>query len=307
MEKGAASESAMRGDGIRESAAPADALRIRNLSHRYGRRVALDAVNLAVPAGRVCGLLGRNGAGKTTLLNIVSTAMRPQTGEVLVFGRRASERPGVLSRMCLVREYGMFPSGARLSDLLYGCSRAFPAWDRAYARRAVEMFELDTKKSYKQLSRGMESSLGLVIGLASRAELTMFDEPSLGLDAAMRERFYDELHREARSSGRTMLVSTHLIDEVSRVFQDVAILDRGRVSQHRELQALLDGYLQLTGSRADVEQAARGHRVIHMEALDDGRTRFVAEWDGSPAPGGVEAERPSLQRLFVYLTEEEGA
>jgi len=280
----------------------APALEVTGLTHRYGKRVALDNVYMKLPPGKIYGLLGRNGAGKTTLLNIVSASLFASSGRVTLFGMNAFERPAVLSKLCYVREKPMVPPGARLRDVLYGCAQIYPNWDDAYALQVARMFDLDLSKKYKQLSRGMESSLGLVIGLASRAELTVFDEPSLGLDAAAREHFYDELQRDVRANPRTAIVSTHLIDEVTRLFEDVIIINHGRVLRYEPLQTLMGGYIMLTGNRFDVEDLTRGRRVLHTDELGE-TVRAITEWDGSAPPANVTAEPVPLQRLFVYLTE----
>ncbi len=222
------------------------ALELEALSHRYGRHVALDSLNLKLPAGRIYGLLGRNGAGKTTLLNIMSSAIFASSGKILLEGKTPHEHVSALKTLCFIREKGMFPPAIRVHQVMQICSHLYPNWDMDYANRLLERFQLNPKKKYKQLSRGMESSLGLIVGLASRAPLTAFDEPSLGLDAVAREAFYDELIHDIERYPRTVIISTHLIDEVSKLFEEVIIIDKGRILTYEPMSLPISCSTELT-------------------------------------------------------------
>ena len=145
------------------------ALELKELTYRYGKNTALDDVRLQLPAGHIYGLLGRNGAGKTTLLNVLSATLFPQKGEALIFGHKAFERVETLKRLCVVREKTAYPKNLRVQDALFACAGLYPNWDQNYAEELLDRFELPPKKRFRQLSRGMESALGLVIGLAAGA------------------------------------------------------------------------------------------------------------------------------------------
>jgi ABC-2 type transport system ATP-binding protein len=278
------------------------ALEISGLTHKYNKLTALDGVSLALAPNRIYGLLGRNGSGKTTLLNIISKSLFPKAGRVVMFGAEAFERPSVLRKLCYVREKNMAPPGARARDILMGCRQAYPNWDEKYARNLIDMFSLNISKKYKQLSRGMESTLGLIIGLASRAELTVFDEPSLGLDPAARGLFYDEVRRDIDKYPRTALISTHLIDEVSRLFDEVVIIDKGRILAVSTVETLLSGYISLTGPLNLIEGAMSGLRILRTDELG-GAARVISEWDGRALPGGLIVDSAPLQNVFVHMTE----
>lgn len=280
------------------------ALELKGLTHRYGKHVALDNMSFQLEPGRIYGLLGRNGAGKTTLLNILSAAIFPTSGEALIFGERAHEHLAALKRLCFVREKGMYPPSIRVSEVLKSCEALYPNWDKEYVQRLVQRFGLNSKKRYKQLSRGMESSLGLIIGLASRAPLTIFDEPSLGLDAAAREHFYDELLHDLEQFPRTVIISTHLIDEVARIFEEVVIVDKGRLVVHEPTEELLGRAHQITGPAEKAEQAAKNLKVLHRDSLAGVAVISAVGEDIEEVPG-VTVEPLPLQKLFVYMTEEE--
>ena len=280
----------------------APALELKGLTHRYGKTVALNNVDLRLPAGHIYGLLGRNGAGKTTLLNVLSATLFPQAGEALIFGHKAFEHVRTLERLCVVREKTAYPKNLRVRDALYACSGLYPNWNADYAESLLEMFELSPTKRFRQLSRGMESSLGLVIGLASRADLTIFDEPSLGLDAVARERFYEALLHDFADHPRTLVISTHLIDEAASVIDHVVIIDKGRVLLESPLERLREGAITLTGAPEDVRQAIAGREVLHEDAIGGVMVAAIyADADEDFAP--LRVDPLPLQKLFVYLTE----
>jgi ABC-2 type transport system ATP-binding protein len=282
------------------------AVELRGLSHAYGRHLALDDVNLSLVPGKIYGLLGRNGAGKTTLINILSACMFAGRGQALVYGKTVHEHADVIKRICVVREKAKFTPTLSIQGALKLCARLYPNWDDAYARKLLKLFDLNPKKRVKQLSRGMESSLGLTIGLASRADVTVFDEPSLGLDAVARENFYDQLIHEMEDHPRTIIISTHLIDEVSRVFEEVVIIDKGKVLRQEHLPSLLSAAVTLTGTREDVTRLTQGKRVLHSDELGGMTIVSVLREEGDAFPG-VQVEPLPLQKLFVYLTEGEAA
>jgi len=272
------------------------------LSYTYGRHKALDRVSLQLPPNRIYGLLGKNGAGKTTLLNLISAAMPVKKGKLKLFGQSPFENQAALRNLCFIREKNMYPAGAKARHLLAAAAAAYPHWDQEYAMKLAAMFHLDLNKRYKQLSRGMESALGLVIGLASRAELTMFDEPSLGLDASARELFYAEVRRDFREHPRTFILSTHLIDEGAELFDDAVILDRGQVLLHENVQTLLQEHVMLVGSAEELA-LCRGVRVIHQGVTPEDEPMLVGRMSAGFDPGSAQVREISLQKLFVYLTE----
>ena len=180
----------------------APAICVRSLTRRFGRAVALDELTFSVASGQAVGLLGRNGAGKSTLLRILSGQLRQSGGEAELMG--APVGVDTLGRLCLIGDTPDFGGLKNAASFLAVCRSLFPAWQQEEAARLVPLFDLPLKKPLKGYSRGMQTALLLCAGLASGAELTVFDEPSLGLDAVMRERFYGavvEAHQErARSA-----------------------------------------------------------------------------------------------------------
>jgi ABC-2 type transport system ATP-binding protein len=175
------------------------------LGRRYRGQVALDDVSLTVGPGTVTGLLGRNGAGKTTLMRIVTGQEFPTSGAVRVFGEAPAENDAVLRRMVLVREEQAYPD-IRVCHAIRAASWFYPTWSEGLARQLLADFDLPPRRQIRKLSRGMRSAVGIVIGLAARAELTLFDEPYAGLDAVARQLFYDRLLAEIATTIRRVTI-----------------------------------------------------------------------------------------------------
>lgn len=201
----------------------------RNLSKRYKDVNALEDVNLSLAANRIYGLLGRNGAGKTTLMSILTAQAFATSGDALVFGKAAYENDAVLSRICFIRESQKYPDDFQPRHAFRSAALFYKNWDQGFAELLAEEFQLPMKRRIKKLSRGQLSAVGVIIGLASRAELTFFDEPYLGLDAVARQLFYDRLVQDYAEFPRTIILSSHLIDEVANLLEHVVVIDRGRI------------------------------------------------------------------------------
>jgi ABC-2 type transport system ATP-binding protein len=233
---------------------------VTGLTRRYRDNLALDEVSLEVEAGSIVGLLGRNGAGKTTLLRILAGHEFPSSGEVLVHGARPAENEAVLRRMAFVREDQAYPD-FKVRHALRAASWFYPRWSPALADGLLADFGLPAGRPVKKLSRGMRSALGIVIGLAARSELTMFDEPCAGLDAVARQIFYDRLLAEYADHPRTILLSTHLIDEAAGLLERVVVIDRGRVVLTADADDLRGVATAVTGPVLAVEEFTAGRAV----------------------------------------------
>jgi ABC-2 type transport system ATP-binding protein len=233
---------------------------VQNLSIHFEDTRAVDDVSFSIPGGTICGLLGRNGAGKSTLLSALAAFREPTSGEIRIGGLDPYEHPLAVADICLIREGGDFIGSMKVDAALALVGDLRPTWDRAYADRLVDRFELPRRKKVDALSRGMRSALAVSVGLASRASLTMFDEPHLGMDAAARYAFYDELLADYLAHPRTILLSTHLIDEVASILEDVIIIDHGRLLLHEPVAELSGRGAEIIGSVAAVDAFTREAR-----------------------------------------------
>src|SRR6201992_651617 len=236
------------------------AISVAGLTRRYRDQVALDDVSVELEAGSITGLLGRNGAGKNTLLRILAGQEFPSPGSVRVLGQPPAENEPVLRRMVFVREDQAYPD-IKVGHALRAASWFYPNWDARRAGSLAADFGLRPKKAVKKLSRGMRSALGITIGLAARAEVTLFDEPYAGLDAVARQIFYDRLLAEYAERPRTVLLSTHLIDEAAALFERVVVLDQGRVVLEAAADGLRGGATTVSGPVLAVEASPAGGPV----------------------------------------------
>ena len=207
-----------------------NAVEIGNLSRAFGAKHALDRVTLDIPTGTVLGLVGENGAGKTTLIRHVLGLLRAQSGSVRVFGRDPVREPvEVLSRIGYLSEEPDMPGWMRVHQLLRYVAGFYPAWDFDYAERLRKDFALDPNKRVKDLSKGQRARAGLIGALAYRPQLLVLDEPSSGLDPIVRRDILGAVIRTIADEGRTVLFSSHLLTEVERVSDRIAMIKDGRV------------------------------------------------------------------------------
>jgi ABC-2 type transport system ATP-binding protein len=216
---------------------------VQNVTRRYGVSLALNDVSLEVPPGAVLGLVGANGAGKTTLIKHVLGLLRAQSGTVRVFGLNPVATPlKVLSRLGYLSEDRDLPPWMTVGELLRYSQAFYPSWDRAYAERLREQFYLDPAARVRNLSKGELAKAGLLVALAHRPELLVLDEPSSGLDPVVRRELLEAVVRSVASEGRTVLFSSHLLDEIARVSDRVAMLASGRLVLHGALDEILENH-----------------------------------------------------------------
>lgn len=285
------------------------ALVLKGLSKRYGKLEALKIEDLEFENNKIYGLLGRNGAGKTTMLRLINNEIIRNSGDIRAFGEEVFENSKALEKICLIKEKVYPDEDKRVKDIFKLASILYLNWDEEYKKHLVQSFKIDDKKRYKNLSRGMQSVVGLIVGLASRAPITIFDEPALGLDAAHRDDFYRLLLEDYEKSPRTIIISTHLIDEAASIFEKVIILDKGQVKLSQDTIELSEKAKFLSGRRETIEEMLKGKKIIHQESfgataiygvLDDFNEEELSKLRSS----NIEISPMPLQKLFINLTKE---
>jgi ABC-type multidrug transport system, ATPase component len=283
-------------------------IEVQNLTKRYRDTLAVDDVSFAIEENTIYGLLGRNGAGKTTVMSILTAQNFATSGDVRVFGESPYENARVLSRMCFVRESQKYPDDATPRHAFAMARLFFPRWSQELAERLIDDFQLPTKKTIKKLSRGQLSAVGVVIGLAARAEITFFDEPYLGLDAVARQIFYDRLLEDYAAHPRTIILSSHLIDEVSNLLERVIVIDKGRIIMDEDAEAIRDRAANIVGDSTAVDAFVAGREVIHRESLGRVSSATVlgaltSEDRAYLNDAGLDVAAVSLQQLIVRTTQ----
>lgn len=220
---------------------------IRRVTRRFGNKTALDDVSLTVPRGGVFGLIGGNGAGKTTLIKHILGMLKAQTGSVQVLGLDPVQNPaGTLGRIGYLSEDRDLPDWMRVGELMRYTQAFFPNWDPAFAEELRDAFDLDPGARVKTLSRGQRARAGLLVALAHRPELLVLDEPSSGLDPVVRRDILGAIIRTIADEGRTVLFSSHLLDEVERVADRVAIIHQGRILLTASMDEIKETHRRVT-------------------------------------------------------------
>jgi ABC-2 type transport system ATP-binding protein len=235
--------SAARGSNPQAVGVSEPIIDVSDLTRRFGATTALASVSLSVGRGVVHGLVGANGAGKTTLIKHVLGLLRTQSGSVRVFGRDPVADPvGVLSRIGYLSEENDLPSWMRLEELVRYSRAFYPAWDDAYAEELRQTFALDPTARIGDLSKGQKARAGLLVALAYRPELLVLDEPSSGLDPIVRRDILAAVVRTIAHEGRTVLFSSHLLDEVEQVADHVTMISQGRIVMSSPLDEMRESY-----------------------------------------------------------------
>jgi ABC-2 type transport system ATP-binding protein len=282
-------------------------IEVKGLTKSYKGVTAVSDINFSIEAGKIYGLLGRNGAGKTTIMNMITAQLFPTSGEIKVFGEEPYENASVLSQICFIKESQKYPDHFRVVDVLGICSSFFPKWDMEYANSLIEDFRLPLKRKIQKLSRGMFSSLGIVIGLASRAPITIFDEPYLGLDAVARSMFYSRLLEDYGAYPRTIILSTHLIDEVSRMLEHVLVIDDGKLIINEDADAIRGRAYNVVGPSKKVDSFTIGKETLKRDSIGSlVSTTIMGDLNQNiriqAEEMGLEITPVSLQELIIHLT-----
>lgn len=286
----------------------AEALKAQGLCKSYGANQVLFNLDLDIEPGKIYGLIGRNGAGKTTLLGILTGQNTKDSGTVTYGDQPVWENQAVLDQLCFSRELQptLFsgPNNLKISHYLRSAAIYYPGWDKEYAQKLLEEFGLNPKKKISQLSKGQMSMVTILIALASLAPVTILDEPAAGLDVVMRERFYQLLLEDFARTGRTFIVSTHIIEEASSVFENVIILDHGRILENCPTEELVDQFRYISGREDVVEQVCQGLEVLSTHQM--GRHKTVAVRGGgvklqNALQSDVDVSPMNLQNVFVAL------
>ncbi|HWO61559.1 MAG TPA: ABC transporter ATP-binding protein [Umezawaea sp.] len=282
---------------------------VQGLVVRYGDVTAIDDLSFSLAENKIYGLLGRNGSGKSTLMSVLAAFRKPTAGTVLVDGEPVFENGRATSRICLV-QHGVDPAdkGDRLKDALALAGVFRESWDAECAERLMDLFGLPRTKKLGQLSLGQRSAFGVVVGLASRAPLTMFDESHLGMDTPTRYAFYDALLADYMAEPRTIVLSTHLVEEQAALLEEVVIIDSGRLVLHEETEAVRSRGTSVTGPTGLVDRFVEGLTVLNQRQLGPTKSAVVYGSLDRDASGteGLELGPIPLQDLFVHLTEPAG-
>lgn len=280
-------------------------INVENITKMFGKKHALDDVSFTLNEPKIYGLLGRNGVGKTTFMDILAGHQLPSNGNITVNGKDPFDERDILKNICLIKEGDNFQKDMTVKQILKSYHYFYPNWDQDLANELVKEYQLPLKKRIKTFSKGMVSAVGVIVGLASKAPITIFDEPYIGLDAAARKKFYDILLEEFELEPRTVIFSTHLIDEVSLLFEEVLILQDGKLILQEETEKLRNEACAVTGEIDEVKDFILDKQVIKTKQLANMMTAYIYGNKQEAEKSSLQVEGIPIQDLMIYLTEKQ--
>lgn len=284
----------------------------RGISKDYKKKRVLDSVDLTLERGKIYGMIGRNGAGKTTLLSILSAQNPATEGVVELDGEPVWENRRALEKICFSRELNITGnssmSALKVRDYLKAASVYFPHWDAKMAEKLIGEFQLEKKKKLCQLSKGMLSMVTIIVAMASKADFTFLDEPVAGLDVIAREQFYRLLVEEYMETGRTFVVSTHIIEEAADVLEEVILIKEGKIFLKENTEELIGRTFHVSGHAEEVDRAVNGLSIFHEERAGRGKgvTVLLEQGQEISEQYDVTIQPMTLQKIFVSLCGKEG-
>lgn len=286
------------------------AVEVKDLSYAFKEDLVLKNINLNLEPNKIYGLLGKNGAGKTTLLNLLVKGLLLKEGEIRLFDEPLKETDEVLEKVCIVREGEFYSKEMKIKEIMNLYASFYEGYDKSLEEKLAAHFNVPLKKAYGKCSRGMKSMVFNIIALCSNAPLTILDEPTLGLDAEVREQFYEILLETYSQRPRTMIISTHLIEEIENLLEEVIILHKGEVLLKENVEELRSKACYLTGKeealdsltilkdKAPKKSFGKMKVYSYYGEIPDEDLQQIEEWH-------IEMTPMSLQKAFIELTREE--
>jgi ABC-2 type transport system ATP-binding protein len=272
----------------------------RGLRKAFGATIALDGIDLRVEEGRILGLIGPNGAGKTTALNAI-LGLTPYEGELHVLGRDPwTERDRLMRDVSFIADVAVLPRWMRVSQALDYVAGVHPRFDRAKAEAFLAKTSIRRASKFRELSKGMVTQLHLALVMAIDARLLVLDEPTLGLDILYRKQFYDALLNDYFDRARTIVVTTHQVEEIQHVLTDVMFIDRGRIVFNCTMDELESRYLELMVHPERVA-AARALKPMHERQLFDRTILLFDAVDRRQLDALGDVRTPSIADVFVAV------
>ncbi|MFN7250490.1 MAG: ABC transporter ATP-binding protein [Anaerobacillus sp.] len=278
------------------------------LTKTYGTGKAINRLSFTIEQNKITGLIGRNGAGKTTLLKIIAGFLRPTSGEVTVFSENPFNNLKVSQNLIFIDDNMTLPQSLCLMDILHSASKFYGNWDMELATKLFEYFSLNPDTLQQNLSKGMKSTFNSIIGLASRCPLTIFDEPTTGMDASVRKDFYRALLKDYLEHPRTILLSSHHLNEIEDLIEDVLLIKEGEKHLHISVDELRQSAVALSGKIEAVNHWTVGKEIIYKKTVGTDRVyvvvyhNFLQEELDKARLSGVEVSSVSAEDVCVYLT-----
>ncbi|UAL49283.1 ABC transporter ATP-binding protein [Sutcliffiella horikoshii] len=278
------------------------------LVKKYGRSKALNDLSFQISENKITGLIGRNGAGKTTLLKIMAGFQRQTSGEMKVFNEEPYNSLLVSANSILVDDQMAFPVSLSLGEILHASASFYSNWDAELARKLFDYFSFRDEYRHSELSKGMKSTFNMIVGLASRCVLTMFDEPTTGMDASVRKDFYRALQKDYIAYPRTILISSHHLEEIEDLLEDIILLKNGEKLLHLPVSDIKDYAIGIQGKKSVLNEWLEDKEVLYRRSIGTEGTyvvienHFKAKIIQDARIHGFELSSVSSSDVCIYLT-----
>lgn len=280
-----------------------NSIEVRHITKTYHGQKAIDDVSFEFKSGKIYGLLGKNGAGKSTLLRIIYQYIFADEGEVLIDGQSANNNEQMQEKVYYMSEMNLYPTGLKVKDILKWTDRFYQKFDIDKAIRLANLFGLDTTKKINQLSTGYKTIFKCIIALSLDIPYIIFDEPVLGLDATHRELFYQEVLKSYEESEKTIIIATHLIEEVSHLIEEVVIIDEGRIVLADSVDHFIQRGYSIAGKKETVDAYCQNENVIDVDELGGMKIAYIlGQVQPQKLNDQLTVSHLNLQKLFVKLT-----
>lgn len=281
-----------------------------DLTKAYGNATILDHMSFTIEENKITGLIGRNGAGKTTLLKIIAGFLRETAGEISVFSKRPFNSLQVSANSIFIDNQMILPDFLQLGEILDTAASFYKKWDDKLARRLFDYFSFNPRLYPGHLSKGSRSTFNMILGLCSRSPLTIFDEPTTGMDAAVRKDFYRALLKDYIAHPRTIILSSHHLDEIEDILEDVLLIKDGKAYLHIPILELKEWAVELAGKKSVVDQWLINKEVLHTKEIGADTKQVIVKNDFNEVDlktmnqQGLEISSVPASDVAVHLTDD---
>ncbi len=284
-----------------------DIISAKALRKTYKDVVALDNLDVDIQENKIIGLIGKNGAGKSTLLKIIAGRIRQSSGELHVLDNDVFDNLEVLSKMIFVDEESSYNTTYKVQDILDLAKTYYTSWDDVLANKLIDHFNLKKDKKFRKLSRGMRTQVNVIVGICSRMPITILDEPTLGLDPAFRQDFYHILLNDFMKHPRTIIISSHLLNEIEMLLEEIILIDKGTLVMQTSMEEFSNYSVFLSGRTDFLSDFTKNKEVLSTS--DFVRTsEYIIKNNLNEEElsllkrNEVQVKSVSPQDLFIYLT-----
>lgn len=285
-----------------------DVVKANQLIKTFKRKSVIDQLSFTLKEKKITGLIGRNGAGKTTLLKMIAGYWRPSDGELLVFNENPYHSLTVAANTIFIDDQLVYPDSFGLKEILQQCARFYPNWNVELADQLFTYFGFESRQRHHKLSKGNKSTFNMIIGLAARCQLTIFDEPTTGMDVAVRRDFYQALLHDYIAYPRTILLSSHLLQEIETILEEVILMKEGSTHLHLAMDELKDYAIGLQGDRASIHTWCSQKNILFEKEYGTNtvyvvvQNNFTEDEQAELQANGIKLLPVSSDDLCIYLT-----